>query len=238
MKYSRILLMGLAIALTGCFSELINPSNNTAIEEYVYSNYHALEVQDAFEVYVTFSDTEELIEIEASENLLPYVRVIQNGDKLRLKLADGLRIKGSATLIARITTQNINDYEISGASKVFLQDQLAANKVIAEISGASNMAGDIVADVLDVELSGASNVDLSGSVLDYYVEASGASVARGYALTTDNLFCELSGASVAYSTVNEEITIEASGASTLHYKGPGTIVDQNLSGASRALKQD
>ena len=59
---------------------------------------------------------------------------------------------------------------------------------------------------------------------------------KDYGLETDHLNAELSGASNVSLTINEEIDIEASGASILKYKGNAVITNQDLSGASSVKK--
>ena len=104
------------------------------------------------------------------------------------------------------------------------------------LSGASTFLGEVNCNKLYADLSGASNFDASGNANDFDLEVSGASVVRDYGLSIEKLSAELSGASNAFLTIEDEIDVEASGASNLHYKGNATVVRKDLSGASSIKK--
>jgi len=55
---------------------------------------------------------------------------------------------------------------------------------------------------------------------------------------TTNLMAELSGGSSIILSVQDELDVTASGASTVFYKGNGVIVNQELSGGSEIVKTD
>ena len=55
----------------------IVPSQNITSEFVDISGYSALEVNDAFEAEINFSETEQPIEIIANENLHPYIEVVK-----------------------------------------------------------------------------------------------------------------------------------------------------------------
>jgi hypothetical protein len=77
---------------------------------------------------------------------------------------------------------------------------------------------------------------VSGSSNYFDIEASGASTCRDYGFEINDLHADISGASNLHLTVQNEIEVEASGASNLTYKGNGVIVYQNISGASSVRK--
>jgi hypothetical protein len=235
------LLIILNVLFTFCSKddETITPSDKITEEVKNITGYDNIDASSAFNVNVTFSDTEERIIIEANENLHQYIIVDKVSDRLSIKIRDGISISGNATLIAHITTKQINGYTASGASRFILKNKLTTNdEVQIELSGASKFNGEIVAPVVEAELSGASMIDITGSTDIFDVYASGASHVRDYGFIVNNLDIELSGASSAWLTVNEKMDVVASGASMLNYKGTGTINSQELSGGSQIIKTD
>jgi hypothetical protein len=77
---------------------------------------------------------------------------------------------------------------------------------------------------------------LGGSTVDLRLDASGACKFRGFDLTTDYCNAKASGASDIRITVNKELSVNASGASDIDYKGTGLIRDVRTSGASKISK--
>ena len=83
-----------------------------------------------------------------------------------------------------------------------------------------------------IDLSGASDMTLTGLVGQLNIEASGASDFKGYDLAVDYCNAKASGASDIKITVNKELSAEASGASDVNYKGSGLMRDIKTSGSS------
>ena len=237
-KILFMLVAGLGLVMSSCeIPNRIIPSGNTTTQEEHFSGYDAIDVSSAFTVYVNFSDTEESIEIVADDNLQPYIEVKKTGSTLYIGLRNNINIRGNATMKAYITTRKVTDYTASGASNFLIEDLLTANTVSVHLSGASYFSGDLEVNHVSASLSGASNVEITGSADSFDVSASGASNINDYDFITDDLDVDLSGASNVWLTVNHELSVRASGASNVYYRGTGVVVSQNLSGASHIVKE-
>lgn len=224
--------------LNSCDKEIIRASHDISTTEYSFSNYTGLKISSAFNAYVTFSDSEEEIIVKANNNIQKYISVSKDGDKLIVKLDNDVVLRGDSTLDVFIKTRHIENYELSGAATVTLENDLVATNVDIRLSGASKFYGDLEIDRLDYDAHGASESNFFGVVKDFNAQLNGASELRGYDLLATQLDIRLSGASEAWLSVSELIDIDASGASTLRYKGEATIGKLKLSGASEVIKKD
>jgi len=233
-----LILLSFSLFLFSCnvFDEHVRPSGDVTTRNESFENYNAINTSHAFQVYVNFSDTEEIIEIEANDNLHQHIEVKLVNNTLEIGLRDNISIRGSATLKAYITTRHVSSFSGSGASRFINQSPIEAENVNIHLSGASNFSGDIQTSELIVDLSGASVMNISGISNEFDIEASGASVCRDFGFETNYLKADISGASGLYLTINDEIDVEASGASNLHYKGNAVISHQDMSGASTIKK--
>ena len=224
--------------LSSCDYDRIRASGDITSQEVHYSDFSGLKLSNAFSAYVSFSDTEEKIEIEANENLHDNIIVRKDGNNLIVKLKSHTAIRGKATLNVYITTKSITDFDISGASELILETPLIAEDASIELSGASEFYGELNLGRLELDSSGASNSNLFGNVGELDASLAGSSELKDYDLLLDKLDIRLSGASDAYVTVNKVIEIRGSGASTLNYKGNAEIGSKNLSGASKIKKRN
>ena len=233
-----LLVAGLGMVMSSCeIPNRVIPSGHVTTQEEHFSGYDAIDVSNAFTVYVNFSDTEESIEIEADDNLQPYIEVRKISGTLIIGLRNNINVRGNATMRAYITTRQVIDYTASGASGFFIEDPLTANTVSIHLSGASFFEGKLEVNHLSASLSGASNVELEGSADSFNISASGTSNIGDYDFVVDDLDVDLSGASNVWLTVNNELSVRASGASNVYYRGTGVVVSQNLSGASHIIKE-
>jgi hypothetical protein len=240
MKLKIIFSLLIIVLFTGCeFSQtLVTPVDDISTKEFSFNAYSDLIVSHAFKVQVYFSDKEESIKIEANENLHQYIKVVKDGYALQIGLADNILIKGKATLKAYVTTRMLNSFSGSGASRIAVEDIIKETDVAIDLSGASYFTGEVNAEEIIADISGASEINVSGFTNKCSVSASGASKFKDYTLETDYLYGDLSGASKAYITINKEISIQASGASHLYYKGQASPISQDLSGGSKIIKTE
>lgn len=235
------LVAGLSIFLFSCediITNKITPSGPVTRESHQISGFTGLDVSNAINATVTFSDAEEGVIIEANENVQEVIEVFRQGTELVIKLKDNTSIRGNATLKATITANSLDEFEASGASAITLLDVLYGDNVSVELSGASSFWGEVRVNTIDAELSGASFMDILGKTNEAYFEASGASTLKDYDFNINSLYIDLSGASNAHFTVHETVDVEASGASNLYFAGDAMIKKQVLSGASTVTRVD
>ncbi|MFS4491950.1 head GIN domain-containing protein [Maribacter sp. 2308TA10-17] len=236
---SIVIVLALTLGLfTSCDHETIRASDEVSSLNYSIPDYSALDVSNAFNVYVTFSSDEEDIRIEANENLHGRIIVKRDGNALVIKLKKFTQVRGNATLNAYITTNQLSEIDLSGASTLRLENLWDIEDGSIDISGSSEFTGEVNTKRLDIDSSGDSQTDIFGNIEVLNADLSGSSEIRDFDLTAERLRIDLSGASKAYLRVNETIEVEASGASKLSYKGEARITQKDLSGASEIVKID
>lgn len=227
-----VLLTGFLLTVAFAMSQKINDPNAEVREA---KNFHGISVSNAFNVYLDQSNTE-AVAVSASE--------IKYRDQITVEVKDGIlhiglknetwRFKGNKRFTAYISFKAINKLIVRGACDVYMAEgAIKADELKIDLSGASDIRK-IKLDVkkLDVELSGASDADVSGTALQVVVRSSGASAFKGIDLVTEICDAHASGASDIRITVNKELSAHATGASDVRYKGDGVIRDIKTSGAS------
>ena len=241
MKTKAILvaLFALSILFTSCKkNEDVTPSNDVTTVNKSISGYSQLNVSDPFKVYVTFSDTEEKIQIEANSNIQQYISCEKKNNQLVIYLDDNVNISGTTTLNVYITTKQLDAFYAAGATTIQLQNELNGGNVSVELTGASTFNGTMNIDKLNSKLTGASNLNLTGTSASIELDATGASNLSDYGFETNSLTCDLEGASNVYLTIQQTLDVKASGGSNVYYKGNGVVSSQDLSGGSTIQKMD
>ncbi len=235
------LFFGLILAfavLNSCDHDTIRASGKVTSLDYSIPSYSELHISDAFNTYITFSDTEESVRIEANENLHDKISVKREGNALVIGLEKFSSVSGNATMNAYIVTNDIATFDISGASRLTLENEWLVTDGRIDLSGASDFTGEVNSERLYLDMAGASRLDLFGNAASLNAKLSGSSGIRDYDLNVENLKIELSGASEAFLNVNETIDVTASGASVLNYKGDATVTNKKLSGSSEVKNRN
>jgi len=243
MKTRIVLLSLLALLsiLTSCNkteSVIIPSSHVTSIEKSLAVN-SKLDVSGPFRVFVTFSETEERIIVNANENLHSYIAVENKNGWLTIGFQnDDMVSSRNRILNIYITTNNINEYQIEGAASVILENALYADDINIEMDGACLFFGTVYSNNLYTNLSGDSKIDVNGHTGLLDVITNGAGIIRSYYLKSNQLDADLNGASEVKVTVTEKLSIKANGGSTVFYKGNGQVESLKLNGGSSIKKMD
>lgn len=239
-KSILIALLSLSILFTSCKKEDdITPSYDVTTVSKTIGGYSQLHVSDLFTVYVTFSDVEESIRIEANANLHQHINVEKRGDQLVIDMDDNITIDaGNIVLNVYITTKRLDAFYAAGATNIKLQNELDGKNLTVDLAGASAFSGTLQVDQLNSQVTGASNLFLEGNAQSFDLKAVGASNMTGYGFEANTLKADLEGACNVYLTVQQHMEVVARGASNVYYKGEGVVQSQKLIGGSHILKMD
>ncbi len=230
------LILGIILMMqTGCTYAFkgVKGNGNIVKQERNISNFSGLEVGGAFRVFLTQGDEEKLV-VEADENLLDIIETKVRGGILIISTNEN--IKQFKTMNIYLTFKSIDDMEISGACHLSGENKFRFNDLDLDCSGASEVDIKLSANSLNMDISGASSVDLYGSVEKISLDISGASSLDAYELETVNCYVEVSGAAGARISVSNELSAEVSGASKLRYKGNPKLISHEVSGAGSLKK--
>lgn len=159
--------------------------------------------------------------IVKSEFKSPVFKLSQSG----ASYADIISIEGSKTEI-----------DVSGASKLKIRSK--GNDLDIDLSGASSLTATLDYKFLKGEFSGASNANCSGIADEAEIQVSGATSLKAESLKLARLNIRASGASKANMGNLKEISIYASGASSIRYYGNPVVRIKEVSGASSVKQLD
>ncbi len=242
MKTNRllILLAILGISLNSCSVDTIRVSANDTItyNSITPSDYDAIEISNGFNAYITFSDTEESIEIETNENLQNLVIAEISNNTLTVKLKNNIHIKGSATLNVYITTKSITDFKVAADSNIYLENALVEDDVKINVTADSFFSGEVDINNLDLKLAANARVDLHGNITQLNTNLSADAELSDYDLVIEDLIIDMVADCNANLTVINTITIDATANCVLKYKGNADIIHQHLTADSRIKKID
>ncbi|HVT87145.1 MAG TPA: head GIN domain-containing protein [Chitinophagaceae bacterium] len=232
--FSLILTIGIVSIATA--QEVLNDVN---AEKRTVTGFHGIHVSNAFNVYLTQGNEDALAVSASEERFRDKIKAEVKDGILYISYENGVHLNsGKMKLKAYISFKNLDEVKASGACDLFVLGDLVADDLSIDLSGASDMKdGKLDVRKLSVHLSGASDMKISGNAPQLRIDASGASDFKAYDLITDYCNAEASGASSIQITVNKELSAKATGASDVNYKGEAVIRDLKTSGASSVSKR-
>jgi hypothetical protein len=231
----------IAIALLVSFSGIAQTTIHDANAEVRnVTGFKGVSVSSAIDLYIS-QGTSEAVAVSAKETKVR--------DRIKTEVKDGILYisvdgkgwkdwgTGDQKMKAYVTVKDINRLEASGASDIKVSGTLKTDNLKLTLSGASDFEGTIDVKNLQIHGSGASDVKINGSADQANIEMSGASDFKGYDLKVEYCKAEVSGAGDLQITVNKELDAQASGASSIKYKGDAVVKRSDISGASSVKKK-
>lgn len=198
------------------------------------SSFHAVHISNAFDVYLTQGGDERVAVSAASKDDVQRIETKVENGVLKIRYNESKKWwGGNKKLKAYISVKNIDELRAGGACDIKIEGGLRASSLKLNLSGATDLSGELTIDgTLDANLSGASDMDITGSAQNVTIDVSGASDVKAYNFTTNTCNVDASGASGVRITVDKELSAKLSGASNVSYKGGALIRDIKTSGAS------
>ncbi len=184
-------------------------------------------------ITVTLSDQVQPgeLEITTHENIHHFIEISNKSDELSISLRDGNYKNTNITVVA--SSAQYYNIEAEGASTVNVEGGASFENYEIDLSGASRFSGALdIVSILEVDASGASKIDITGSAQGCNADLSGSSELLSTAFSCESLDVDLSGASNVEMSVSDYISGDLSGASSIKYKG-SPKVNVDLSGSSK-----
>lgn len=236
MKFFLSLLL-LATSLSGAIAQ--KTVNDPNAEKRNVNGYHAIEISDGIDLYLSQGD--EAVAISASET--------RYRDRIKTEVKNGvLKIwyernssfniewNNNRHMKAYVSFRNLDKLSGSGGSDIYVDGAIKGSDLSLHVSGGSDFKGKVELNDFDVNASGGSDVNVSGSSKKLSIDASGGSDFKGYDLIVDVCNLQASGGSDVYITVNKELSVDSSGGSDVFYKGSGAVREIKSSGSSSIKK--
>jgi hypothetical protein len=227
---SMAVLLISASLIVGCIGGSITGSGNLTTQTFNYSDFTKVTAHNGFQVELNRSNTFS-IEVTADDNVNKYIEVIKSGETLEIGLEFG-RSYRSVTLIAKIKMPDLYNLDLSGGSQASITGFSSSRDFSAQLSGGSQLSGDITAADASFDLSGGSQIHLTGSADNLDVNSSGGSQLTLESFPVNNADINISGGGRATVNVSGTLNVNLSGGSKVIYIGEPTPGDIDLSGGS------
>ncbi len=179
------------------------------------------------------------IEVEADENILPYIETKVENGKLTIQSKKNVNLKTHSKMIVYVSMTTIQSLQLSGSGNI-------------ETTG--NFNGD---DRAQIQLSGSGNIHLSsGSFkdVDFAISGGGNIVAKGGTanqvsvsisgsgniyisdIAAENVEVKISGSGNTKVSADKSLSAKISGSGNVFYKGSAKDISSKVAGSGKLIK--
>lgn len=230
MKNSILSLFLILLSTSACsrFSSVQGDGNvvNKPIEVKSFSGIHA---SGAFDIEYFVSNNYR-VELDMDKNLLEFAEVEVKSGILEIGFSRG--IENPKKLGVKIYAPKLDDIQLSGACRLTNNESFQTEKMNIDLSGASALELNFIANYMFVNNSGASRTTLKGQADEVRIDLSGASNIDASNMKINELELNTTGASQARVWAVSKLNLIASGASRVLYKGEPVKLKTEVTGAA------
>jgi hypothetical protein len=228
-------MLSVLLLLSACHKNKVKCTGDSE-KDFQLTGFNKLKVSDQIHVYVTRSNSFSVKAKGCAESINDLNIAVGTGGILSINYGTSNLVHKSIDII--ITMPALLAVDASGATEVQISGMEAQTTYLRVVlSSAAECSVSGAPFEMLFNLSGASKMEITGSADLLSGDISGASKLRAYGLASKHTDITASGASDAYVTASEKLYAEASGASTIRYKGNPTTISKNTSGSSRIIKE-
>jgi len=188
-------------------------------------NFNEVSVSSGIDLYLTQS-TAENIKVIAHPDLLKDIIIEKENNLLKIRYRNniswGRMFKGQSIKVY-VNYKTLQAISASGGSDVFTQNILKTDKLVASVSGGSDLELNLVTKDLQVQSSGGSDIELKGSAVNMQASVSGGSDIDALGFVVEYARVTASGGSDANVNVTKALEASASGGSDVNYKGNPSV---------------
>ena len=224
----RLFILLLLPVVVSCDQIMGEEGNGEIITETrAVDEFDALEISGMFDVILE-PGNKPLVTITGDENLMQWISVKTSSGTLVIDSEKRLRSESGIKIV--INYQALEEINSSGASNIIAEETLFGDRLRLIISGAGKTDLSLAVKSIDIEMSGAALIYLSGVAEVLRASLSGAGSMEAYSLETVNCELQISGVGSANVNVTGDLEAQVSGVGGVEYIGNPKNVHRDVSG--------
>jgi hypothetical protein len=227
----------IALTLFSCDGRRIKGSGHVTKVNRKLGSYNQIEVKGSMDVYLTQGPEQEAV-IEADDNIIPYIELAEEGDKLVIRQKNHVSLSFHNDIKIRLTAPNVESLGLTGSGNIKLLNTLDnEGDVTMSVSGSGNIEGAVHAPELNVSVTGSGNVDVSGETRDLEVNIAGSGNFVGKSLMAENANVSIAGSGDADVHASLKLEGKIMGSGDINYVGNPEVTSK-IMGSGSIHKRD
>ena len=212
------------LLLSGCYFDIDNDrtgpairgSGNLSAEERMLPGFDRVLAEGPLDVIIS-QGSEQYVEVEADDNLLPYIRTSVRGGQLKISTTRSFRTRNTVTVYITLTA--LEALEVRGSGNIFGETALSGDQLMLEINGSGDVDMELYYNQIESYTNGSGNFRLSGETVDQYIRINGSGDYRAANLLSLNTEVDIRGSGNCIVSVSDYLRADIRGSGDIMYYG-------------------
>lgn len=241
MKKVTILLFAVMVLLSsscmiGAWDKVISGNGNVVEETRDIVGFTRILISSGIDVFLSEGDSFE-VRVEADENLLEVIETSLKGNMLEVG-TNMVNIRRAKSKKVHITLPKLEALKISSAGDCVGQTLFHCDELKLGISSAGDLSLEVEARRIDLGISSSGDARLAGKAEVFDISLSSAGDLNAYDLEAAIVNVNVSSAGDAKVYATDELSMSASSAGNIYYKGQATVIRSSTSSAGNIVRKD
>lgn len=222
-------------ALNACTFDCVKGSGNEASEDRKAEAYTQIDASGAYKITLK-QDSSLSIHIIGDDNLLKYIKTTVDGDQLRITTKRSICTQKDIRIVLGV--RNLETIKAAGAVEITSDGKLNVKDLDINLSGACKLNLDLNAANVTTKGSGSTDISLKGQATSHTIKLTGSGKVSALDFVVNKYNVETTGAGEYKINVLNDLSVHATGASDIQYRGNPTTINNSKSGSSTIKKID
>ncbi len=208
----------------------INGNGNITTRDVKTGDYDVIKVAGFMDVHLE-KGTEGNITVTTDSNLQEYIVVETDGDKLIIKTKKNSNLRTKHGVHIKVPFQDLSKIGLSGSGDIDTKDKIVADELDINVTGSGDIDLLIETNVLDSNVTGSGDIQLAGKANDIEVSVTGSGDFKGFDLESNNADASVSGSGDIKLNVKNSLRGRVSGSGDIRYTGNPSKSDTKVAGS-------
>lgn len=202
------------------------------------SDFSSISSRGSIEVKITKGHSDN-IEVEADENLLPYIETNVENGKLVIQTKKNINIKSASKMVVYVSMTVIKSLQVSGSGNIEATGTFTGDETSEiSVSGSGNIhLSSVSFKDASFAISGSGNITAKGgSANDLSVSVRGSGNVYVNDISAENVEVKISGSGNAKVTSEKSLSANISGSGNVFYKGNAKNISSKVNGSGKLIK--
>ena len=236
---SFLLLAASAILLYSCNyirGERVRGNGNLIKQDRNVGSFGGVMASGSFDVHISSGPNQ--LQIEAEDNILPYIETTVENNTLKISTKEGYWLRPKRDVTIYVSAQDFQNVEVHGSGNIIGDNTInSRNSMNVSIDGSGDIRMTVHSPNVHARISGSGSIRLGGETTVFNSEIHGSGDIKAFEMKSAESKVEIGGSGSAEVTAANKLNVEVNGSGDVRYIG-NPQVSSNIRGSGSVVKRD